>query len=71
MKYYIIEIQNNNGVYAHLVHTADERLQAESVYHQVLASAAISTLTSHAAALLTGEGVQIMHQCYYHDQTEE
>lgn len=66
MKYYILEIQNNNENYAHLVHTADTRLQAESVYHQVLASAAISTLTSHAAVLFTSEGVMIAHQNYIH-----
>lgn len=67
MKYYIIEIQNNNGSYAHIVHTADTRMQAESVYHQVLMYAAISTLTSHSASLLTGEGAMIMYQCYKHE----
>lgn len=70
MKYYIIEIQNNNGSYAHLVHSADTRQQAESVYHQVLSYAAISTLTSHSATLLTGEGAMLMYQCYTHDAPE-
>lgn len=67
MKYYIIEIQNDNGTYAYLIHSADTRMQAESVYHQVLASAAISSLTSHSASLLTGEGAMIMYQCYKHE----
>ena len=67
MKYYILEIQNNNGSYAHLVHTADTRMQAESVYHQVLTYAAISTLTTHSATLLTSEGSIIMYQCYKHE----
>ena len=67
MKYYIVEIQNNNGTFAHIVHTADTRMEAESRYHQVLAAAAISSLTSHAAILFSHEGAPIMYQCYRHE----
>lgn len=68
MKYYIIEIQTMaGGTCAHLVNTADTRNQAESVYHQILASAAISNLPKHAAAILTNEGFPIMNQCYTHE----
>lgn len=66
MKYYIVEIQNDNGSYNHIVQTADNRQQAESIYHQVLSYAAISTLASHTAVLLTDEGFMIMSQCYKH-----
>ena len=66
MKFYVVEVQNDNGTYAHLVHTADTRMGAESVYHQVLSYAAISTLTTHAAIMFTGEGYPIMHQSYSH-----
>lgn len=66
MKYLIIEIQNDNGNVAHLVHTADTRQGAESVYHQILMYAATSTLTSHSATILTQEGYPVMHQCYQH-----
>ncbi len=72
-QYYIIEIQKyEDGTYGNIVHSAyDEnptiaRLQAESKYHQVLASAAISTLPSHSATLLTCDGRLIMNQCYIH-----
>lgn len=66
MKYYILEIQNINGTYAHLVHTADDRQHAESIYYQVLASAAISNLTKHAAVLLTEDGYELEHKSYTH-----
>lgn len=68
MKYYIVEIQKQpDGTYAHLVHTADDRNAAESVYHQVLAAAAISNLPQHSAIMFTGEGFPIMNQSYQHD----
>ena len=70
MKYLVIEIQNNSGSVAHIVNIADTRQQAESVYHQILAAAAISTLTTHAAILLTSEGIPIMYQCYEHTAQE-
>lgn len=68
MKYYVVEVQKMpEGNYSHLVHTADSRNQAESVYHQVLASAAIANLPQHSAILFTDEGYPIMHQAYKHD----
>lgn len=72
-QFYIIEIQQNaNGEYGHIVHFAyDEdatkaRLKAESKYHSVLASAAVSELQSHSATLITSDGRAIMNQCYRH-----
>ena len=64
MNFYIFEIQNNDGAYAYLVHQATTRKEAESVYHQVLAAAAISDLKTHAAVLCNGEGVPLLYQCY-------
>lgn len=76
-QYYIIEIQQYlNGEYGHIVHFAyDEnattaRLKAESKYHTVLASAAISELPSHSATLLASDGRCIMNQCYRHELPE-
>lgn len=71
MIYYILEIQNDHERFAHLVHNASTRLEAESVYHQVLASAAISSITSHAAVLMTSEGDVIAHQNYVHEAVSE
>ena len=71
MKYYIVEIQKqHDGTFAHLVHTADNRNAAESTYHQVLASAAISALPQHSAILFTDEGYMLMQQCYKHDNVQ-
>ena len=73
-QFYIIEIQQYvNGEFGHIVHFAyDEnatkaRLKAESKYHQVLASAAVSELPQHSATLLTSDGRAIMNQCYRHE----
>lgn len=72
-QYYIMEIQQyNDGSYGDTKHFAwDEdadkaRLKAESVYHQVLAAAAVSETMSHAAILFSSEGFPIMNQCYKH-----
>lgn len=66
--YYIVEIQKNaEGVYAHLVHTAQTRNEGESVYFQVLAAAAISKLPLHSAILFTDRGALEMSRYYLHN----
>lgn len=66
--YIIFEIQTNtDGSIGTLVNTAETRNQAESIYHQVLASAALSSLPRHACVLMTNEGFQLMSQCYHHE----
>ena len=65
----IFEIQtNSDGTVGTLVSTYEDQLQAESAYHSVLSSAAISALPVHSCVLLTGEGFEIMHGCYKHGQ---
>ena len=72
MKYYVFEIQKmSDNAYAHIVHEADNRNAAESVYHQVLASAAVSNLPEHSAVMFTGEGFPLMHQSYKHDDVPQ
>lgn len=67
MKYYIAEIQqHSDDVFAHLMHNADNRNEAESKYYQVLAAAAISNLPKHSAILFTDEGFPLMHHSYSH-----
>ena len=74
-QYYIIEIQKNfAGEYAHLVHWAYDtdadiaRQKAESTYHSVLASAAVSNTAMHSATIISAEGVPLMNQCYTHTE---
>lgn len=67
MTYIIIEIQKDaEGHVAYIVNKNDTRNGAESVYHQILAAAAISNVYQHTAVLLTDTGMEIMHQCYVH-----
>ena len=72
-QYYIIEIQQNKeGEYGHIVHYVfDEnpeqaRLKAESKYHEILSSAAISETLKHSAIIISDEAFPVMYQCYKH-----
>lgn len=65
MKYVIVELQTiADGSVQNIVTVKDNRNDAESVYHSVLAAAAISDLPAHAAVLLTSEGQLLRQQCY-------
>lgn len=77
-QFYIVEVKKfYSGEFEHQVHFAyDEdprtaKLKAESKYHEVLASAAISETETHSAILFTTEGEPLMHECYYHVVEEE
>lgn len=68
--YVVIEAQTNaDGTVGTLVTAYTDRLQAESAYHSVLASAAISALPRHSATLLTTEGTYVDSRCYDHPLT--
>ena len=72
MKYIVIELQTNaNGTVGNIVNAFDNRNQAEQKYHTVLASAAVSALPSHAAVMLTSDGIELAHACYHHAQPAE
>ena len=72
-KYYVVEIQGSQGgAFAYLVHEAQDNdpdialQKGESVYYQVLAAAAISTLPVHSAILFDAEGNPKMNKSYKH-----
>ena len=68
MKYYVIELQNaQDGTCAQILTQKDTRLEAESLYHQILASAATSQVYGHGAMMFTSEGIHISHQMYVHE----
>lgn len=74
MSYITFEIQNTNGTVGTITKTFEDRLQAESDYHTILASAAISSVPVHSAALMTDEGFMLESKCYKHEaqaQAEE
>lgn len=76
-QYYIMEIkQLSTGDYEYLMHSAwDEdpdkaRLKAESKYHEILSSAAISETKKHSAIILSDESFPIMNECFRHKLEE-
>lgn len=70
-KYVIVEIQTMaNGQIGALVTAKDDYYEAESTYHSVLASAAISNLPCHTALLCDNKGGVIHAQCFEHPQAE-
>lgn len=67
MKFLVIEIQTfDNNTIGTLTYDYDDRNEAESKYHSILAVAATSSLISHAAVLMTSYGQQIEYKCYNH-----
>ena len=67
-KFIVLEIQTNvDGTVGNVVTAYDDRNQAESAYHSILASAAVSQLPVHAAVILTNGGYAYEHHCYEHE----
>ena len=62
----LIELQTSNGVTANIVTAFEDKLQAESAYHSVLASAATSQVWIHAAVLLDEKGNLLKREFYRH-----
>ena len=56
MKYLVLEIQVNEGITSNLIYDFENKRQAESKYHTVLAAAAISNLDVHTAMLTDENG---------------
>lgn len=68
MTYIIMELQTYaDGTVGTLVETADNYNQAKSVFHQKLASAAISTVPIHAVVILNSDGVVSDQESYRHE----
>lgn len=63
----VIEIQTAaDGTIAHIVNNKATINEAESTYHQILASAALSNIAKHGAVILTDEGYPLKHSFYDH-----
>lgn len=63
----VIELQKNeNGAVANIVTEHSTQSEAESKYHAILASAAVSEIPVHSAVIVSEEGFPLMHQCYKH-----
>ena len=64
--YIIIELQTNDGVTANIVTAYNNRNEAESKYHQILASASISSVNVHSAVMLDERGNLEKSEYYIH-----
>lgn len=66
-KYIVIELQTlSGGGVANIVTAHDSINEAQSKYHAVLASAAISTIPVHAAVLLDNHGMVLETYAFEH-----
>lgn len=66
--YIILENQTtSDGVVNTLVTTKETRNEADAEFHRILSFAAVSDLPSHAAILMTGDGIPLRNECYKHD----
>ena len=64
--YIVIEMQTNGDKTAILTKTAAEKNQADSVFFQTLAAAAISSVEIHSVALLSEYGFLLRRETYEH-----
>jgi hypothetical protein len=68
MKWLVTELQTfENGAMSTPSYAYDTQLAAEAKYHSVLSSAAGSKLPTHAAVLMTSEGVVLESKAYFHE----
>lgn len=66
--YIVIELQKNaEGVVSNIVTSHETLNSAESSYHGILASAAISAIPVHSAIIVSEEGFPVRYECYKHD----
>ena len=71
MTYLVIELQTAaDGTVAYIVSTYVDRNAAESQFHTILASAAVSQVPTHTAVLITNKGQVIKRETYYHSPVE-
>lgn len=66
MKYIVLEIQSGDTI-STIVNDYDNINKAESKYHQILTTAAISNVPKHSAMIITDEGFVQKVDCYIHE----
>ena len=70
--YIVIEIQTSvSGSVSTLTWQYDEIQSAEAKYHSILAAAAVSSLPTHAAVIMTNAGTVVKSEFYRHEEDTE
>lgn len=64
--YIIIELQTTKGKTANVVKTKESQEEAMSMYHSILATAAISQVEYHTAIVIDEQGRYLARECYTH-----
>ncbi len=62
--FWVIELQNNNGTWTHIITQHSTREEAESKYYLVLSYAAVSNLKAHGAVLFDDKGIYYKREVY-------
>lgn len=69
--YFVCEIQKQSGSAAsYIMSQYEDRMEAESKFHQILSYAAVSTLETHSAVIFDEEGTAQANQFYHHGGEE-
>lgn len=67
MKYIVLELQTDTaGNVANIVTKHNTLNEAEAKFHTILAAAAISSVPTHAAVIMSEEGDTFGSKCYKH-----
>lgn len=70
--YIVLELQTNkDGSVGSLINNYSQLDQAESKYHAILSSAAISNVPVHTAVIMDEYGMDVRSQSYKHDVSED
>lgn len=67
----VLEIQKSAGNVATLTTVHATRAEAEQKYHTVLAYAAVSSISVHAAVMMEDDGLLIKRESYEHEEATE
>ena len=67
----VIEIQKNGQTATPITTLFEDKNEAYSKYHQVLAAAAVSQVEEHSAILVSEEGNYMLHDKFIHESEEE
>ena len=66
MHYILLEIQASNDAASTIATAFDTLNEANSRYHTILAAAAVSSVPTHTAVLLSEDGKLLKSECYRH-----
>ena len=69
--YIVLEMQSNDETVGIIHNSFSDSNSAESSYHAILSSAAVSQVRKHSAFMLTDDGRVIKSECYRHEATNE